>query len=389
MRWLCTAALVALVALVAAPAAADKKKGKGADVDEIDHVALAARLVKDGHYDRAALTLKQVDLENPAVDLKLFHVLGGLVALKKQLYVDATASFEKAIRAGNTDPLVYVNLGRARFGKKDYRGAVAALEKSGAAGEAQPNAALLKSRAYWEVGEPGEALEVLGRAGRRFPADVDVARLEIMYLVKLELFRELARRRAAFLERTDISTTDLAAIGEALRKSGQLDEASRHLEAARLRFPDSEQLTVALARVLLDRERTLSAAMLLEQVARDQPTYLIEAAELYRRCGRLDRALFLNQRIIDQKQKIKQRLQILLEMDRFEMIAAMEARLSRLGLLGDEQIRYALAYGFFMTRDFESAEKHLRAIKNPELFTKGIELRKAMEDCKANSWRCH
>jgi tetratricopeptide (TPR) repeat protein len=315
-------------------------------------------------------------------------VLGGLVALKKQLYNEAASSFEAAIAAGNTDPLVFVNLGRARFGSKDYGAAIKALERAGKAGEAQPNAALLKSRAYWEVGKPGQALEVLGRGNRRFPANVEFARLEVLYLIKLGLFQELARRRATFLGRGDIAATDLAAIGEALRKSGRLDEAAQTLEAARLRFPESQELSVALARVLLDRGRTLSAAMLLERVARDEPKFLIEAAELYRRAGRLDRALFLNQQIVDQTVKIKQRLQILLEMERFEMIAAMDARLSRLGLLDDQQIRYALAYGFFMVRDFASAEKHIKQIDDPDLFTKGIELRKAMEDCKTSDWRC-
>jgi hypothetical protein len=41
-----------------------------------------------------------------------------------------------------------------------------------------------------------------------------------------------------------------------------------------------------------------------------------------------------------------------------------------------------------MTRDFEAAERHLKWIKDPGLFTKGIELRKAMEDCKDSGWRC-
>lgn len=386
-------ALAAVLCLVGAgfsPAAADeKKKRNGKDPDaEVDHVALAARLVRDGHYDRAALTLQQVDEKDDSVDRKLLHVLRGLIGLQRKAYPEAAAAFDKAIAAGNRDPLVYVNLARSRFGMKDYRGTIAALDRAGPAAEREPQAELIKSRAHWELEQHGAALEVLQRAGRRFPELIDIPRTEILYLVQLGLFQELARRRAEFLKRGDIEARDLAAIGEALRQGGQKDEARQTLEAARLRFPDDESLTVQLSRVLMDQGHLLSSALLLEQAARVNPKYVIEAAELYRRADRLERALSLNARIVDQKAKMKQRLQILLQLEQFEMITGMESRLSRLGLLGDQQIRYALAYGFFQIRDFDSAERHIKQLTEPELFRKGVELRKAIEDCRAAGWLC-
>jgi tetratricopeptide (TPR) repeat protein len=382
------AAGLCLVGALLPPAAADEDDKKKDPDAEVDHVALAARLVRDGHYDRAELTLRRVDLKAKTVDKKLYYVLGGLIALEKKSYGDAARAFERAIAAGNRDPLVYVNLARSRFGLKDYRGTVAALDRAGPAAEREPQAELLKSRAYWELKQPAPALDVLARARSRFPALIEIPRTEILYLIQLGLFQELASRRAEFLKRDDIEPQDLAAISEALRQGGELDEAKQTLEAARLRFPDDETLTVQLARVLMDQEHLLSSALLLEQAARQNPKYLIEAAELYRRADRLERALSLNAQIADQKAKMKQRLQLLLQLEQFELVSGMEARLSRLGLLGDQQIRYALAYGFFQIRDFEAAKRHIKQLTEPDLFRKGVELRKAIEDCQSAGWMC-
>lgn len=382
------AVLAAVVALsLVATASGDKNKGDNPD-DEVDYLALAARLVRDGHYDRAELALQKVNLDDETVDKQRYYILAGLVSMQNKVYVDAAENFERAIEAGATDPVVYVSLGQARFGMKDYRGAVTALQRAGEAARSDPRAELLLSRSYWELGDPGAALDVIGRAGARFPASIDFPRFEMFYLVELGLFQELSRRSSRFLARDDLQASDLAAVGEALRKTGELEDAELFLEAARLRFPDDTDLAVLQARVLMDQGSLLSSAMVLEQVARMDPKYLIEAAEMYRRAGRLERALFINQRVGDQKAKMKQRLQILLELGRFETISAMEARLSRLGLLEDEQIRYALAYGFFMIRDFESAERHIKHLRDPDLFAKGIELRKAIASCKAAGWMC-
>lgn len=378
--------LVGLISLSMSSAVIAKKK---ADVeDEVDYLALATRLFQDGHVDRANEALEQVDIEGEELDRKLYFVLRGLVALNQKLYVASAGFFEEAIKAGNEDPLVLINLGRARFGAKNYRGTVKALTRAGLSARQEPKAEMLLCQAHWELGEANQALAVLARAGTRFPEVIEFARLEMSYLIKLELYQELARQRSKFLRRPNIEATDLVAIGEALRKSGRLDEAKASLEAARLHFPDDIGLTVQLARVFMDDGKLLSSAMMLEQASRLDEKYFVEAAEMYRRSGRLVRALVINKRIPDQKRKMRQRLQILLELQRFEMIAGMEARLSRLGLLGDQQIRYALAYGFFQTRDFDSAKKHISHLVDPAFFEKGIALRKAIESCNEAGWLC-
>ena len=90
----------------------------------------------------------------------------------------------------------------------------------------------------------------------------------------------------------------------------------------------------------------------------------------------------------DQDKKIKQRLSILLKLERHEMIAAMEPRLSRLGLLADENIRYALAYGYFKTGEFNKAEEQLKHITEARLFESALELRRAMKACQEAGWEC-
>lgn len=66
----------------------------------------------------------------------------------------------------------------------------------------------------------------------------------------------------------------------------------------------------------------------------------------------------------------------------------MEASLYRVGLFDDQSIRYALAYAQFSSGRFQQASKHLDFLTEPELFKKGIELRRLMEVCKEEPWKC-
>ena len=66
----------------------------------------------------------------------------------------------------------------------------------------------------------------------------------------------------------------------------------------------------------------------------------------------------------------------------------MEPALRRAGLFEDEDIRYALAYAWFKAGDYDKSEDHLTALRRSDLFRKATELRKIMQDCADERWRC-
>ena len=90
--------------------AADKSKS-----DEIDHVALAALLMKDGHYARAAETLNEADTTKKEFDFIQYYTIKGLIFTKQQLYKVANEQFYKAIESGQTEPSIYLYIAQNNF----------------------------------------------------------------------------------------------------------------------------------------------------------------------------------------------------------------------------------------------------------------------------------
>jgi len=143
-----------------------------------------------------------------------------------------------------------------------------------------------------------------------------------------------------------------------------------------------------LARVYLERGEPSAAADLLYTAALLDPELLGEAAELYRRAGQAQRALWLNGRISDQAEKLRQRMGLYLQLGHFEQAAALQGALRRNGLMDDEDMRYAVAYALFRTGEFRHAESLLATLERPELFRKATELRRAIDECSEDLWRC-
>lgn len=376
-------ALLTLAGCAAGRPGAGSAYGVDEQGQEVDRLGLAALLIKDGHFARAQAVLDEVDLAQPGLDLTRVHTLRGLVALQAQDHTRARDELVAATARGQVEPIVWVYLAQAQHAAGDPAAALAALERSRAAWDA-PTGALsgvhrLKVLCHWATRDHAGAFAALASAERRFPADADLARQRVLYLLELQLYQEAAAAGEAYLERAGRTAEAHLGLGEALRRARKPDDAARVLEAARLRHPGQERLLVALAHAHLDAGRPRSAAVVLEEAARLDAKYLAEAAELHRRAGAVDRALFLNAQVVDQAAKTRQRLGILLQRASFELACALEPRLSRLGLLDDEEVRYALAFASYRAGDLERADAQLRGITRPELFRAATDLRKAIE----------
>lgn len=372
---------ILLIALLAAPALAKQS-------DEVDYVALASLLARDGEYDRADDALKHVTADTPGIDLVQYHTVRGLVALEKQRLDEAADAFGAAIVAGQADPLVHLYRAQALFGLERYGDAVAALEAAGDAIDGLSGAWLMRANAQWMLGQRQVTFDTLRAAGERFPGNVSFLRRQVFYLIDAGLYQEAAALGRDYLARAEGKAEDYVAIGTALRRGRSFDEALGFLEAAALRFPGDLAVAKVLAQTWVERGDPYAAAEILARVAVREPALNAEAAELFRRAGHGARALTLNARIPDSPRKLKQRVGILIELRRYDQVAGMQDALYRAGLYADEDVRYALAYAHYRAGDHAAAEKHLSALTRADLFRKATELRRLMQECADARWTC-
>ena len=356
--------------------------------EEVDHLGLAAMLLQDGHYDRALAVLDGVELTIPGLDLARYHTLRGLSLARLGQPEPAAQAFRESIAAGQAGGLVHVYLAQALVANQDPEGALEALEQAGPEGEALQGAWLLRARCHFMLEAYHEAWAALEGGRLRFPEQDEFAKQQVFALIELGLFQEAREVGARYLEQAEASTDAYVALAEALRRTGAHREAQRLLEAARLRYPTDVNLLKQLAYTWLDDDKPLAAGSILAQAAELDPLLASEAAECYRRAGSFARALYMNALVPDPPEKAKQRLGLLLELGDFERAAALEYRLSRLGLLEDDSIRYGLAFAHFQNRDFEAAEGQLGPIADPEVFAMANQLRQAMDACRDSDIGC-
>lgn len=368
---------------------ADSEKSAPEEKSEIDSIALAAILVQDGHFDRARNMLKDVDPTREGIDRPRFYMLFGLVELKAQNNRAAVRLLKRSIESGQTDPSVQVFLAQGCFAIEDYKCAIAALDDADEAAAKLPGSYLIRSQSHVSLGQNGPALAALEIGLKRFPENYHLMRHKVMLLISLGLFQQALQDGALLIRSQQAGSEDYVALGEALRRGHQLSAAVKILEEARLRYSNDEQVLKQLARTYLEASLPLSASRILQDAARINPALTSEVAELYRRAGKPLLALRINSDVTDQRVKTKQRLGLLIELQRFEQAEALVPRLSRLGLLGDDQTRYAIAYTYYRTGAYDRAENFVAQIDDPVFFQKAVELRRAIEVCRKDSSACY
>lgn len=384
-----TAIIVLIMVFLTLKIPAENKK-----TEEIDHVALAALLIRDSHYDRAeqilnSLNLDEMDEETSEnFDFSKFYTLKGLVYLKKELFTEAGKNFELAIEHGQKKPVVYLYLAQSWYGRNKWDKTIDSIEKSGEVGKSDPAIFSMKAQCYWKLGEKKNAWETIKEGEMLFPEFHDFLRQKTFYLIELELYQEAIKSGKEYLSKSEGSLSDYIAIGSALRRGLQFEDALVFLESAKLKYPDEKRVVVELANTYIKKGSLFAAADLFERASFTDSEFFYKAAELYRMTGKHNRALSLNAGVTDQELKLKQRLSILIDMKQYDLARSMRPALSRHDMLSDEDIRYAIAYCAYMTGDFESAEKDLRKLTRPDLFRRAAEIRKMMEKCNTDGWEC-
>lgn len=364
-------------------------KGKERKDETVDYLALCALLIKDGFYDRAGDTLNAYDTSAENADMPRYYTLSGLIYLKKNLFVEAEERFLSAVKNGQTEPVIWIYIAQARYGNRNYKGTVEAVEKAGSSADSMPAVISLTAESYWKLKETEKAWNVLKKGLKFHPEYGNFLRQQYFYLIELGLYRQAVEAGNQYLRKHKAGAEDYLALGMALRQVKMYEESISFLEEGRLVFPKDEKILAELGRAWLESGHTLAAALLFDQASNSDPKYIADAAELYRRAKKLYRALILNTRITDQKEKLRQKMAIWLEMEEYELVAGMADDLQRTGLLTSDNMIYALAYSFFRTGNFVTAEKYLKKISTSEYFSKAAELRREMEKCSGEGSLCN
>jgi tetratricopeptide (TPR) repeat protein len=397
----------------------------------VDHLELAALLIRDGHHDRAARELDAIAAEAealaaagpapapppappsapkpsdtratppPPLELKRYFTLRGIIALHRKAHLEAAQVFERAIEFGQDDPTVPGWIAQCYVALAQWEAAVHAFGRVPAdALAADPRLQLLRANALWRAGAEAtsagsdgtgllaEAYAVLGGLLTTDPGLTEARRMLLALLAEAGLHRAAADVGLAWLEQPGVGLDDFLAAAEALGRASAHAEAAAILDRAMTRYPDDPRLMALQSKALLDRGQTYAAALMLERAAMMAPERALDAAEVYRRAGVFDRALRMNARVPDAKAKLRQRVGLLVELERFEEVAALGERVLRTGLGADDTVVYAMAFSAWQVGDFEEAEAWLRRITRADLFEKAAALRKSMAICAAEPERC-
>ncbi|HIQ47398.1 MAG TPA: hypothetical protein EYH57_07235 [Sulfurovum sp.] len=397
---------------------------------EVDHLSLASMLVYDGAFDKAKVSLQEAKAYDKNLDLAKYYTIKGVIAMRKERHAEAIAALKRAVietkkkvymapvtekekrkhlfSVGSEKKVVksqkplfdaekirreslqklYSYLSQESYKIKDYMGTVHYLDLQGAKGRDEAAEYMLRADCYWKAKQQDKAVEILTQGARRFPKDQSLLKQKFYYFAELGLYQEAIVSAKAYMKRSRPTAKEYMALSQMLQAGGQREEAVKVLEEAKMMFPKDAKVHMLLGQLYMKKGMAFTTAGLFEEGSYYEHKYVKEAAELYRRVGLIPHALYLNSQISDKKEKLKQKIAIYVERKEYEKVIGLIDALKRYKMLDDDNIRYAVAYAYYMAKDYVEAEVQLKKITDDGLFSKATIIRKNIEKCQDNSMEC-
>lgn len=357
------------------------------EAGEVDHVALAQILIKDGYYQRAQRTLNKIKEDGEESQKALVESLWGMIELHHKHYDKAIDRFLKSQRMGLKSTEIYLYLAEAYLQINHLEKAEINLKLLHAEFKQKLPYHLLKAEILWRQKQKLKAWIVLDQAQalglsrliidkKRFSYLLD----EQLYLAATDLAHKTLSQQGSFQE--------VLAMASQLRQHQQYQSALGLLQILSFLRPDKEMVALEMAQNYLALSQSFSAALILETAAKHNISLSFEASEILRQVGKSYRARFLNMTTEDPAKRLKQKLALYLEEDDYLSLKYMIPQLQKTQLLEDQEIRYAVAYSLFRIGDFEKSNEYLNAIDKDGLFEKSIELKREIQNCQNEDWAC-
>jgi tetratricopeptide (TPR) repeat protein len=406
-------------------------EAKKVDVLGVDHLSLASMMVYDGKFDRANAELEEARKTDINLDMSKYYTIKGVIAMRQENHVQAIEALKKAVEAtkakvykapqqakekrkhlfslasepkkvaaSNEPPFdgekirreelqkLYSHLSQESYKAERYLDTVKYLDLQGAAGRDEAAKYMLRADCYWKSGNKDAAVDILSKGAQAFGQDQSLLKQKFYYFTELGLYQEAIVSAKAYMKRSVPNAKEYMALAQMLLAGGQRDEALKLLEETKMLFPQDAKVAMLLGHLYMKEGMEFTTANLFEQASYYEHAYVKEAAEIHRRVGLTSHALYLNAQIPDNVEKLKQKIAIYVEREEFEKIIGLIDALERYKMLDDDNIRYAVAYAYYMAKDYEEAEKQLKLITDDDLFSKATIIRKNIEKCQNDSMEC-
>ena len=402
------------------------------DVPEVDHLALASMMVYDGKFTKAKAELAEAKKVNAALDMARYYTIQGVIAMRQERHVQAIGFLKQAVKATKTkvyaapetvkekrkhlfsigskaeksevkNPKILFNAEKVRkeqlvklysylsqesYKVKNYLATIKYLDLQGAQGRNQASKYMLRADCYWRAKNKTQAVAMLSQGAKAFPRDISLLKQKFYYFAELGLYQEAIDAAKAYMKRSKPNAKEYMALAQMLMAGGQREEAIKVLEETKMLFPKSAKVNMLLGHLYMKKNMEFSTANLFEQASYTEHKYVKEAAELHRRVGLIPHALYLNSQVPDKQEKLKQKIAIYVDRAEYEKVIGLIDALKRYKMLDDDNIRYAVAYAYYMAKDYEEAEVQLKKITDNDLFSKATIIRKNIEKCQDNSMEC-
>ncbi len=357
-------------------------------VDELNELELAAFLIANKNYSRAAGVLNAIKDPHEVIPER-FYALKGILELKQKRYQEALDAFKMAEKEGLKSVDLYEGLAESYLGLKKYQEGLAILTAHEAELASRLRFYQLKSSLLFESKNSSQAWMVLHSGISKFPHELSLVKQKWFYLMENGLYEVSFETAKAMMDEYQISALDIARMGQMYRNQNEFSKAIFLGEVARLKDPTDEEITKDLVRSYVKVENVTAAAKLFTDLSLHHPDYLVEASELWRKAGHDMMAQNLAMGIRNPVKKLKQNITLALMNEDFNKMALLGEKGQRTDLKNDQDMQYALAYANFMIGDYKTTEKYLTSIQRPDLFKKALALREAMNRCAEEVSLCY
>jgi len=357
--------------------------------EKISYLDLGATLLKDGYIERAKNVLEKVEISDAGFDYARYYSLKGILLHKLDYPSLSNIFLEAAIKRGQNNPSIQLYLAKNYWLLQNYAAVISALDKAGNVVRENEQLMVMKAEAYKQQGLYEDSWAVLDEGIVLFPESSVFYRQKFYYLLELGYYQHAGEYVKKYLSAGENSAKDYLAVAFTLRVNRQLEAAAQLLEQAAIKYPDDDKIIELLGQVYIDQGHYLAAAMVFDWSSIEHPKFAYRAASLYLKANEPVRSLQLNRRITKQDVKFRQRLAIDINLDDYVSLVAKVPALKRYGLMKDDNIVYAVGYGYFRNGDYINSKHYLQKITDGQLFSKASTIFLQIEKCQDNPLECY